>query len=124
RKLEAVGVPCGSAASASPQSRHRDGLEYLGKNPDWGESLGSSATIKAEGIHAVRREMAQKLANIILRRTHLGSGNRPEPRRLQICADLMASELGWDDSRTQKELDEVQMLYPAWVKADATEAHV
>jgi hypothetical protein len=36
----------------------------------------------------------------------------------------MASELGWDESRTQKELEEAQMLYPAWIKADATEAHV
>jgi hypothetical protein len=36
----------------------------------------------------------------------------------------MASELGWDESRTQKEVDEVQMLYPASIKADATEVHV
>jgi glycerol-3-phosphate dehydrogenase len=85
--------------------------------------LGSSTTIKAEVIHAVRHEMAQKLSDVVFRRTDLGSGNRPEPRSLQVCADLMASELGWDQTRTQKELEEVQMLYPAWVKADATEAH-
>jgi glycerol-3-phosphate dehydrogenase len=103
---------------------YTDVLEYLSENPDWSESLGSSTTIKAEVIHAVRKEMAQKLSDVVFRRTDLGSGNRPEPRSLQVCADLMASELGWDESRTQKELEEVQMLYPAWLKADATEAQV
>jgi hypothetical protein len=34
----------------------------------------------------------------------------------------MASELGWDQPRTQKELEEVQALYPAFVKPDQTEA--
>jgi glycerol-3-phosphate dehydrogenase len=102
---------------------YTDVLQYLGDHPDWSEPLGSSTTIKAEVIHAVRHEMAQKLSDVVFRRTDLGSGNRPEPRSLQVCADLMASELGWDQTRTQKELEEVQMLYPAWVKADATEAH-
>jgi hypothetical protein len=36
----------------------------------------------------------------------------------------MASELGWDEPRTQKELEEVQALYPAWIRPDATEANV
>jgi glycerol-3-phosphate dehydrogenase len=79
---------------------------------------------KAEIILAVRGEMAQNLSDVVFRRTDLGSGNRPDPRGLQACADLMASELGWDESRTQKEVDEVQMLYPASIKADATEVHV
>lgn len=36
----------------------------------------------------------------------------------------MASELGWDEPRTQQELEEVQALYPAWVRPDGIEAHV
>src|SRR5262249_51453823 len=64
---------------------YTDVLEYLGENPDWSESLGSSTTIKAEVIHAVRGEMALKLSDVVFRRTDLGSGNRPEPRSLQVC---------------------------------------
>jgi glycerol-3-phosphate dehydrogenase len=103
---------------------YTDVLGYLDENPAWAESIGSSATIKAEIIHAVRGEMAQRLSDVVLRRTDLGSGNRPDPRSLQACAALMASELGWDEPRTQKELEEVQALYPPWVKPKATEAHV
>lgn len=105
-------------------SAYTDVLGYLDENPAWTESLGSSATIKAEVIHAVRGEMAQKLSDVVFRRTDFGSGHRPDPRSLQDCANLMASELGWDETRTQKELEEVQALYPAWVRPDGTEAHV
>ena len=103
---------------------YTDVIGYLDENPSWSESLGSSATIKAEVIHAVRGEMAQKLSDVVFRRTDLGSGNRPDQRSLQACADLMASELGWDEPRTQRELEEVKALYPARVRPDATEAHV
>ena len=105
-------------------SAYTDVIGYLDENPGWSESLGSSATIKAEVIHAVRGEMAQKLSDVVFRRTDLGSGNRPDQRSLQACADLMASELGWDEPRTQRELEEVKALYPARVRPDATEAHV
>jgi len=105
-------------------SAYTDVFRYLDQNPGWGESLGSSSTIKAEVIHAVRGEMAQKLSDVVFRRTDLGSGNRPDPLSLQACADLMGSELGWDEPRTQKELEEVQALYPAWVGPDPTDANV
>jgi glycerol-3-phosphate dehydrogenase len=103
-------------------SAYTDVLGYLEENPGWSESLGSSATIKAEVIHAVRKEMAQKLSDVVLRRTDLGSGICPDSRSLRDCADLMASELGWDETRIQKELEDVQTLYPAFVKPERTPA--
>jgi len=98
-------------------------LEYLGENLDWSESLGSSTTIKGEVIHAGPQGDGPEAFRRRLQKDRSREWN-PEPRSLQVCADLMASELGWDESQTQKVLEEVQMLYPASIKADATEVHV
>lgn len=82
-------------------------LRYTKEDPTWIESLGDSTVLKAEVIHAVREEMAQKLADIVFRRTDLATGSHPGEDALQTCANLMASEMGWDEDRTQKELDDV-----------------
>jgi len=36
----------------------------------------------------------------------------------------MAAELGWDEPRTHKGLEEVQALYPAWVRPDRAEVQI
>jgi glycerol-3-phosphate dehydrogenase len=43
-----------------------------------------------------------------MRRTGIGQLGNPGADRLQRVADLMASELGWDDARKQNELASVQ----------------
>jgi glycerol-3-phosphate dehydrogenase len=62
---------------------------------------------RAETLHAVRDEMACKLADVIFRRTELGSAGHPGNEALAQCAEVMGEELEWSRSRRQREIDEV-----------------
>jgi glycerol-3-phosphate dehydrogenase len=95
-------------------SEYREVLKYVLQNPTWAETVGNSKIFKAEIIHAVREEMAQKLGDVVLRRTELGTGGHPGENALQACADLMARELGWTENRVRTELTEVRASFP-WV---------
>ena len=58
--------------------------------------------------------MAQKLTDVVFRRTGLGTVGNPGETSLQMCAVIVAEELGWDAKRTQMELGEVrEVFYPA-----------
>ncbi|HKI95823.1 MAG TPA: glycerol-3-phosphate dehydrogenase/oxidase [Gemmatimonadales bacterium] len=61
--------------------------------------------LRAELIHAIRREMALTLTDLLLRRTHVfletpGHGLKQAPE----IVDLIADELGWDAARKASEL--------------------
>ncbi len=71
----------------------------------------TSYVIKAEIFFNIREEMAYKLADIVMRRTELGTAEYPGKEALKTCADIMAQELGWDGSRVQREIEEVKMIY-------------
>ncbi|MFQ5963573.1 MAG: FAD-dependent oxidoreductase [Candidatus Scalinduaceae bacterium] len=92
-------------------SKYQEVLKYIKENPVWVENVGDSTVIKAEIIHAVREEMAQKLADVVFRRTDLGTGGDPGGEALRTCAELIAEELGWDDEKTQAELEEVSVTF-------------
>jgi glycerol-3-phosphate dehydrogenase len=92
-------------------SRYQDVMKYISEEPLWIEVIGDSTVLKAEVIHAVREEMAQKLADVIFRRTDLGTDGDPGEEALSTCAGLIADELGWDDEKTQSELTEVRSTF-------------
>ena len=93
-------------------SEYRKVLKYLDEDPSYGQRItDSSDVIKAEIIHGVREEMAQTLSDVVLRRTELGTGEYPGDEGLETCARIMAQELGWDESRVQKELEELKSIY-------------
>jgi len=75
---------------------------------------GSKEVLEAEIIFAVREEAAQKLSDVILRRTDLGSMGHPGKEALNRCADIMAKELNWPENRKQNEIDEVDKIYTQW----------
>jgi len=76
------------------------------------EGIGvASRVMKAEVLHAIREEMAQKLADVIFRRTGAGMTGNPGETCLRKCAAIMADELGWDGMRVQKEVEEVRTLF-------------
>jgi glycerol-3-phosphate dehydrogenase len=101
-------------------SEYRRLLRYYDENLVWRRRLSPATTVTgAEVIHAAREEMAQTLADVVLRRTELGSAGRPDDRSLQTCADLMAEELGWDAVRKQQELEQVRALYARFETGDA-----
>jgi glycerol-3-phosphate dehydrogenase len=89
-------------------------LSYLDKDPDSKQAItntNNSPVIKAEVIHGIREEMAQKLSDIIFRRTELGVLGNPGEECLKTCASIMAVEMGWDERRMQEELEEVRATY-------------
>ena len=83
-------------------------LKYIDENPDLAHRVANTKVLRAEIIHAVREEMAEKLGDVVFRRTDLGTGCHPGEDALQECARLMASESGWDEDRAKKETDEVR----------------
>jgi glycerol-3-phosphate dehydrogenase len=72
------------------------------------ESLSESGDIGAQVLFAIREEAALTMDDVVMRRTGIGQLGNPGTDRLQRVADLMASELGWDDARKAKELGAVQ----------------
>ncbi|VEP11914.1 Aerobic glycerol-3-phosphate dehydrogenase [Hyella patelloides LEGE 07179] len=73
---------------------------------------GDRAVLQAEVLYAVHEEMAQKLSDVILRRTGLGSAGYPGDRELKLCAETMGRELGWSDRKIEQELAEIERVYP------------
>ncbi|MDY7003980.1 MAG: glycerol-3-phosphate dehydrogenase C-terminal domain-containing protein [Cyanobacteriota bacterium] len=50
---------------------------------------------KAEIIHAIHQEMADKLSDVIFQLTELGSPRYPGNETIKLCAEVMNKELGW-----------------------------
>ncbi len=87
-------------------------LRYVEESPVWATPLSDdSTTIKAEVLHAVREEMAQKLADVVFRRTELGTLGYPGKAALRTAAEIMANELGWSNARVRQEIAEVEEVY-------------
>lgn len=76
-----------------------------------GELPGAPGVLKAEIAYACRQEAAQTLADIVFRRTGLGSAGHPGAEALRACAYIAAAELGWDEPRMKAELDAVEQAY-------------
>jgi glycerol-3-phosphate dehydrogenase len=73
----------------------------------------NSLLIRAEVLHAIREEMAQKLTDVVFRRTSLGIAGNQAGDDLSSAAAMMAKELGWNDMRTQREISESKTFLAA-----------
>jgi glycerol-3-phosphate dehydrogenase len=69
------------------------------------------AVLRAEIRYAVKHEMAQTLADVVLRRTELGSVAPPSESYLRFAARVMRAEFGWTNERVLREIDAVQAHY-------------
>lgn len=82
------------------------------------EDTGLAATIpgtvitRAEVVFAARNEQVVRLNDVILRRTDIGTGERPSPEAVQACAELVARELGWSQSRLREEAASTESQFP------------
>jgi Glycerol-3-phosphate dehydrogenase len=93
-------------------SEYKQVLKYVGQAPELRQTVNeTSQVIKAEVVHGVREEMSEKLADVVLRRTELGSAGNPGDDALKTCAAIMAKELDWDSARVQREIEEVKSVY-------------
>ena len=64
--------------------------------------------LRAQIRFAVREEMAQKLPDVVFRRTDLGSVGNPGRPVLDVCAREMGRELKWCEQRIVREVLETQ----------------
>lgn len=87
-------------------------LKYINNDSDWKQTIDrSSHVIKAEVVYGIREEMAQKLTDIVFRRTELGTAGNPGETALNACAAIMAKELNWDGSRIRSEIQKVKAVF-------------
>jgi glycerol-3-phosphate dehydrogenase len=87
-------------------------VKLVGDRPDLLAPLSHDVpTIGAEVLHAIRKEQATRLSDIVIRRTGMGAMGRPPDEAVRACAVLAAAELGWDAQRTSDEVRRVQDFY-------------
>jgi glycerol-3-phosphate dehydrogenase len=87
---------------------YRSVLAQAGEDPELARCIPGTATLRAEVIHAVRNEMAVRLADVVYRRTDLGSGEFPGLPALHEACDLMGGELAWSAERRVQELEDAR----------------
>jgi glycerol-3-phosphate dehydrogenase len=76
------------------------------------EPLGATCGVtRAEIRHAVRAELAVRLADALIRRTEAGSAGHPGTDALEAAASVMAAELGWPAGRIREEIADVARFY-------------
>jgi glycerol-3-phosphate dehydrogenase len=87
-------------------------LRLIEDDASLGERItGARPVIAAEILYAVRDEMAQRLGDVIFRRTGLGTIGHPGRRCLETCARMMAMELGWSEARLREEIESVEAMF-------------
>jgi glycerol-3-phosphate dehydrogenase len=62
----------------------------------------------AEAVYAVRAEMARRMADVVFRRTELGTDGHPGIAALDEAQRLLSEELGWSSQRSAEERDRVE----------------
>ena len=87
-------------------------LEYLPKRR-LGASLEeeTKAVLYAQIYHAIHKEMALKLTDIVFRRTALGVTEQPSADILKFCAQTMGRILNWRDSQIEQAIYEVNAAF-------------
>lgn len=112
RRPDALGLETLKHLIYNYGSEYHQLLKYMDESAFGAKSVcdGSPVTM-VEVLHAIREEMAQKLTNVILRRTELGSAGKPPSDCIQNCAQIMANELAWDQEQIRQEIEEVGVYY-------------
>ena len=97
---------------------HAHGTEWtaikrlIAENPGDSELVTGSTITTAEIRYAVRNEHVKHLADVVFRRTELGTGSHPRSAALNHCARILGAELNWSEEQYQHELDDVAARYP------------
>jgi glycerol-3-phosphate dehydrogenase len=78
-------------------------LELAEREPKLGRCFTGSHVSLAEAIYAVRAETAQRMGDIVFRRTELGTDGHPGVAALDELQTLVAQELGWTAQRSAEE---------------------
>jgi len=86
--------------------RYHEVLKYAESEPALAERVAPDRhDLKCTVLHAVRDEMALTLGDVLLRRTGLGTVGHPGRAAIEVCAGIMAEELGWSDEKKREEIE-------------------
>jgi glycerol-3-phosphate dehydrogenase len=90
-------------------ARAPDVLQMAGEDSSLRMPLSPSATVEsgllgAEVLYAFRREMAQTLSDVLLRRTMVGLGPKVALDVDEAAAQVAVRHLGWDKERAEREV--------------------
>jgi glycerol-3-phosphate dehydrogenase len=69
-----------------------------------------SGALAAEVVHAARREHAETLSDILLRRTMIGLGADAGVSALDGAARVAVTHLGWDEGQVRREVEAYRAL--------------
>lgn len=72
--------------------------------------------LRAQARYAVEEEMAVSLNDVVFRRTELGTAGYPGSDVLKLCAETLASILGWSRERMGMEVARTELAYPEWLR--------
>ncbi|MEP6573298.1 MAG: FAD-dependent oxidoreductase [Gemmatimonadota bacterium] len=75
------------------------------------EPADPAETLASTALRAIRSEMAHTCADVIFRRSGLGTERAPLPLELSELATTMGEELGWSEARRAREVLEVEQRY-------------
>jgi glycerol-3-phosphate dehydrogenase len=73
--------------------------------PDW------KVILKAEIDYAIKNEMAQTLADVVFRRTELGTAGHPGDEKLKYCVEVFGTKLGWNTEKIHVELQNINNTF-------------
>ncbi len=92
------------SAARNYGTAYRTVLDLARGDKRYAEPLTADGELAAQVVVAVRDEMARTLADILLRRTGIGTLGHPGAQALETVAAIAAEELGWSSARTEAEL--------------------
>jgi glycerol-3-phosphate dehydrogenase len=93
-------------------SRYRDVLALTRDKREWCTRIAEgSPVIGAQLVWAVRKEMALRLSDAIIRRTPLGALAYPGDEAVQRAAAIVGGQLKWSEERVRLEIDLVKRFY-------------
>ena len=93
-------------------TRHDLVLDKLVRSAEERTPLGRGCAVTVGEVrYAVRKEMAVRLSDVLLRRTEAGSAGYPGDDAVVAAARVVASELAWSTQRMETELADLRREY-------------
>lgn len=84
------------------------------ERPGLGAPVAGTVHLRAEVTFAARRELAETIADVLLRRTHIAWTTPDHGRGVAgEVAGLLADELGWDAARSRRECERLERTLAA-----------
>jgi glycerol-3-phosphate dehydrogenase len=83
-------------------------MEIARSEKQYAAPLNADGEMPAQVVYAIREEMACTLADILIRRTGIGTLGHPGEQALETVAQIAARELKWDRARLDRELEEAR----------------